>query len=157
MPFMRYTMATYSFLDVQATLVGPGGAVELGNGAGAAQEGITIAYSEDKGNMLVGADGNVMHSLRASQAGTITVRLLQTSPTNAKLAIMHNAQCQSSLTFGRNTITIRNSATGDTIVASQCAFAKLPDLTYAQDGSTYEWVFNCGVINEVLGTGDPEA
>lgn len=149
-------MATYSFLDVQATLVGPNGAVELGYGAGTAQEGISVTYAEDKGNMLVGADGNVMHSLRASQAGSIIVRLLQTSPTNSKLSVMYNAQCQSSLLFGRNTITIRNSATGDTIVASQCAFKKLPDLTYAEDGATLEWEFNCGVINEVLGTGDPE-
>lgn len=149
-------MATYSFMDVRANLVGPTGGIDLGYGAGNAQEGITVAYAEDKGTMITGADGSVMHSLRASQAGTITVRLLQTSPTNSQLAIMHNAQCVSSSLYGKNVITIRNSATGDTIVASLCGFKKVPDLNYAQDGGTYEWEFNCGVINVILGTGDPE-
>lgn len=149
-------MATYSFLDVQATLSGPSGTIDLGCGAGNAQEGITVSYTDDKGNMLVGADGSVMHSLRASLAGTITVRLLQTSETNAKLSVMFNAQTVSSTLYGKNTITIRNAATGDSIVASQCGFQKMPDLNYAQDGATLEWVFNCGVINEVIGTGNPE-
>lgn len=148
---------TYSFLDVQATLAGPTGVVDLGCGAGNAQEGITVAFNEDKDNMLVGADGSVMHSLRASQAGQITVRLLQTSESNNKLSIMYNAQAVSSSLWGQNVITVRNSATGDVIVASACAFTKQPDINYAQDGGTLEWVFNCGAINEILGTGSPEA
>lgn len=144
-------MATYSFLDVQASMAGPTGVIDLGCGSGAAQEGITVSYIDDKGAMVVGADGNVMHSLRATQAGTITVRLLQTSPTNNKLSLMYAAQTVTSALFGRNTITIRHTVNGDVIVATQCAFKKYPDVTYAQDGGTCEWVFNCGSITTLQG------
>ena len=49
---------TYSFLDVNAGIVGPGGAFSLGNGAGVSDEGITVAASEDIGAMTIGADGS---------------------------------------------------------------------------------------------------
>lgn len=62
-------MATYSFMDVSATIVGPGGIVDLGYGAATAEEGISIAYTEDKNLMTVGADGKVMHTLRCGNSG----------------------------------------------------------------------------------------
>ena len=58
----------YSFEDVQATLNGPGGSISLGAGAGNAQEGISFEFLDDKDGMLIGADGSVVHSLRASKA-----------------------------------------------------------------------------------------
>lgn len=85
-------MSTYSFLDVQATLVGPTGIVQLGYGAAVADEGISIEAAGDKNTMIIGADGEGMHSLHADKSGTVTVRLLKTSPTNAKLMVMYDAQ-----------------------------------------------------------------
>ena len=38
---------TYSFIDVQASIVGPGGAFSLGYGEATAEEGITIAAAND--------------------------------------------------------------------------------------------------------------
>ena len=73
----------YSFEDVQATITGPGGTISLGAGAGNAQEGISVEFIDDKDNMLMGADGSGVHSLRASNAARILVRLLKTSPVNA--------------------------------------------------------------------------
>ena len=34
--------STYSFLDVKASLVGPGGSISLGSGSGNAEEGISV-------------------------------------------------------------------------------------------------------------------
>ena len=45
-------MSTYSFLDVQATIVGPGGAFSLGSGAGVAEEGISIEPTGEIDTML---------------------------------------------------------------------------------------------------------
>lgn len=53
-------MATYSFQDVAATIVGPGGAFSLGYGEATAEEGITIARAGDKNTMTVGSDGEGM-------------------------------------------------------------------------------------------------
>lgn len=150
-------MATYSFLDVQATLTGPTGSISFGNGAANSEEGITISQANDRNIMVTGADGSVMHSLRAANSGTITINLLKTSPVNSKLSDMYNAQTASSLLHGKNVITIRNVATGDTIIASQVAFKRDPDNSYATEGGTIAWQFDAGHINTKLGAGDPEA
>lgn len=148
---------TYSFLDVHAAISGPGGSFPLaGNEAGVAGEGLTVSPTGDKNIMTVGADGSVMHSLSGDKSGTVTVRLLRTSGVNRQLQEMYNHQTQSSATHGRNTITIRDVARGDTITCSKCAFAKQPEKTYAIEGGGLEWTFHVGTIDSQLGSGTPE-
>ena len=67
------TPKTYSFLDTQASIQGPGGAFSIGAGAGIAEEGITVEPNVDQDTMTIGADGTGMHSLIADQSGKITV------------------------------------------------------------------------------------
>ena len=82
---------TYSFLDVQAAISGPGGNFPLaGDESGNSEEGITIEPTGDKNIMTVGADGSVMHSLKGDRSGTVTVRLLKTSTINAALQALYN-------------------------------------------------------------------
>src|SRR5882724_1438268 len=97
-------MQTYSFLDTVMAINGPGGAFSIRDGA--AKEGFTVDFTEDKNTMTVGADGEAMHSLKATKGGTITLRLLKTSPTNALLGALYNFQTASSATHGQNTIVI---------------------------------------------------
>ncbi|MQB09522.1 DUF3277 family protein [Agrobacterium sp. ICMP 6402] len=146
-------MATYSFLDVTASIAGPGGNFSLGNGSGNSEEGITVTMTEDKNTMTIGADGSAMHSLHAGKSGSVSVRLLKTSPVNKQLMTLYNYQTTSSALHGRNTITIRDTARGDSITAAICAFAKAPDLTYAKDGNTVEWSWQAGKIDQILGEG----
>ena len=54
-------MASYSFLDENASIVGPGGSFSLGSGDGAAKEGIDIAMNAEKVVLTVGADGSPLH------------------------------------------------------------------------------------------------
>lgn len=145
---------TYSFLDVAASITGPGGSFPLAAGAGAAEEGITIEMLEDKDDMKVGADGQIMHSLRASKAARVTVRLLKTSPVNAQLSLMYNLQAQSSGLWGNNVIVVSDVARGDQISSAQLAFARQPTVVYAKDGNVNEWAF-LGAVDELLGSGQP--
>lgn len=146
-------MATYSFQDVTATLVGPTGVVDLGYGAMAAKEGISIARNQPQNNMTIGADGEGMHSLRTDKSGTVTIRLLYTSPANATLTIMYNAQSLSSSLWGNNVITVINKGNQDATVARSAAFTKLPDKSFGEDGQAYlEWVFDCTRIDNLTGT-----
>ncbi len=147
------TVGAYSFLDVNAAIVGPGGSFSIGSGAGAAEEGISVAMTEDKNTMVTGADGTPMHSLHASKSGTVTVRLLKTSPTNAKLSMMYSMQTASAAAHGLNTITIANPISGDSITCVMCAFKKFPDNAYAKEAGHYEWVFDAGIIDTSLGGG----
>ena len=144
-------MATYSFLDVTASMTGPTGVIDLGYGSANSEEGITVSMTEAKNTMTVGADGEVMHSLHAGKAGTATVTLLKTSPVNKKLSLAYNAQNQSSATWGNNVIVIRNTASGDISTARSCAFQKQPDFNNAKEGGTVAWVFDCGKIDQLLG------
>jgi hypothetical protein len=145
-------MSTYSFQDVQATLVGPTGIINLGYGAAVADEGISIDMAGDKNTMLIGADGEGMHSLHSDKSGMVTVRLLKTSPTNAKLMAMYDAQTLSSALHGQNLITVTNPSSGDITTARSCAFKKKPSLNYKKDGDVIEWVFDSIKIDSLLGT-----
>lgn len=149
-------MSTYSFLNVAATITGPGGSFPLGAGSGDAQEGITVEMIDDKDQMVVGADGSLMHSLRASNTGRITVRLLKTSPQNALLSALYNFQRASSAFWGQNVLVVSDVVRGDVMTGSQMAFTRQPAVVYSQDGNINEWSFQGNVI-EFLGTGVPSA
>lgn len=143
---------TYSFLDVNASIVGPGGAFSIGNGAGVSEEGISIDATEDIGSMQIGADGTGMHNLHADKSGKVTVRLLKTSPTNQLLSALFAFQTASSAAYGQNTIVIVDKSRGDVITCSQAGFTKAPPLAYAKDGAPVEWVFNAIRIERTLGS-----
>lgn len=143
---------TYSFVDVQASITGPGGFFQLGYGEATAEEGITVAMANDKNTMTVGSDGSGQHSLRADNSGQITLRYLKTAPVNRTLMALYNAQRIDSRLWGKNVITVTQSVAGDVVAATQCAFKKVPDLTYATEAGIVEWVFDCVRIDEMLGT-----
>ena len=145
-------MATYSFMDVTASIVGPGVAFNLGYGEATAEEGIVTATAGDKNTMSVGSDGEGMHSLHADKSGTVTIRYLKTAPVNALLQAAYDAQSLSSSLWGQNLITIRNAVSGDITTCRSCAFKKKPDLRYAKDGDIVEWVFDTIKIDTILGT-----
>ena len=144
--------AAYSFQDCVATITGPSGSANLGYGASVADEGITIAMAEDKNTMTVGADGNVMHSQHASKAGHLTVRLLQTSPINQLLMAIYDAQQASPTVWGKNVIVVSQTQSGDITTCNKVAFKKKPDNKYSKDGAVYDWQFDCGSIDTILGT-----
>lgn len=144
---------TYSFLDVLAGMSGPGGNIDLGAGAGVAEEGISVEPSVETGTMTIGADGSGMHSLIANKSGKVTIRLMKTSPTNQKLQTMYNVQREAGALYGQNTISIQNRSTGDSITAQQVGFAKQPALAYSKEGPMIEWEFNALRIDTILGAG----
>jgi hypothetical protein len=147
-------VGTYSFISVQASITGPGGAFQLGYGAGVAEEGISWEMLDDKDMLAIGADGQLMHSLRASDAARLTIRLLKTSPTNAKLNTMYNFQKSSPGAWGQNILVVSDTLRGDVLTGSEIAFARQPMIQYAKDANMNEWSF-LGNVQEILGTGVP--
>lgn len=143
----------YSFLNVACTLAGPGGILNLAAGAAAAEEGITIEPVEDKNQMTIGADGKGQHSLVASDAAALTIRLLKTSPLNAALMAMYDLQSATSALWGQNVVTVTDSGRGDTTVVQAVAFKRKPTLTYAKEGGMMEWQFDGVQANSILGSG----
>lgn len=143
----------YSFEDVQASISGPGGTIPLGSGSGNAQEGITVEFVDDKNAMMIGADGEGAHSLRATRAARITVRLLKTSPVNAALNAQYRFQSVSSTLWGQNVVTVTDLARGDNYLATEVAYQKHPSVTWAQDANFNEWMFYAIKCDPILGVG----
>jgi hypothetical protein len=141
---------TYSFLDVTATIVGPGGGFSLGAGAGVAEEGISVDFTSEVNTMAVGADGTGQHTLHADKSGRVTVKLLKTSPTNGALSALLAFQRSSASLHGQNTIVITDMNRGDVITCRQCAFSKSPSVQYAREAGTIDWEFGCISIDMTL-------
>lgn len=131
---------TYSFLDTNFAISGPGGAFSLKGGN--ASEGISVEYREPKNKLTIGGDGSGMHSLRADNSGRCTIRLLKNSPTNALLSAMYNFQKISSILWGKNTIS-GVSSVGDVITMTEAAFVGHAKLVYDEEGESNEWQFEC--------------
>lgn len=144
---------TYSFLDVKAALVGPGGSFNIGSDAANSDEGISIEPVGEIDAMMIGADGQGMHSLLANKAAKITVRLLKTSPVNSQLSAMLAFQRTASVNHGVNTLTVVNTASGDVHTCQQTGFAKVPSIKYAKEGDVVEWEFNSINHDMSLGAG----
>lgn len=142
----------YSFLEVNSTITGPGGSFSLANGAGLAEEGITIVANGEIGAMQIGADGFGQHSLHADKSGKVTVRVLKTSPVNKQLQAMYNFQTASASAYGQNTIVVNDASRGDVITCTQCGFAKATDLSYGKEAGFNTWEFNAIRIERTLGT-----
>lgn len=148
-------MSAYSFLNVQASIVGPGLNAQIGSSAGAAKEGLSTEFDEDKTTVTTGADGTIMTSLRASMTGKIVVRLLKTSPINQVLNQAFNFQRSSAANWGQNALRIVDKARGDVVTGRQMAFVRHPSNAWSEDGNIIEWTF-IGIVNEVLGAGIPD-
>lgn len=143
---------TYSFLDIVASMVGPGVACSLGNGSAVAEEGITTEPTGDIGSMTIGSDGSGIHSLHADKSGTVTVHCLKNSPTNQILSAAYAFQTASGPSYGQNTIVINDKSRGDVITCSGCGFKKAPPIKYAKDADIIAWEFNAIRIERTLGT-----
>ena len=143
----------YSFLDISATISGPGGNFSLTQG-GVAKEGIVISRSNDQNAMTIGADGEGMHSLRADRSGQVTIRLLRTNPLNHQLSVMFDYQTTSSALHGQNQISLRNLTRGDWVTATRAAFKRKPSFQNAEDGDIIEWPFDVVKIDGQFGDGN---
>jgi hypothetical protein len=150
-------MATYSFINTQLTMTGPGAsAVNLGYGSASAEEGITVEMVEEKNMMYIGADGTPMHTLRATRGATLTVRLEKTSPQNRILSDIYAYQTSlesGGLFHGQNVFTLTDVARGDSYTMSQAAFKRFPRVNWAKDGDIVEWEFDVGICDPLIGAG----
>lgn len=147
-------MGTYSFLDVQASVVGPGLNAQIGSTSGAAKDGLSTEFDEDKVKITTGSDGSIMTSLIASMTGRVVIRLLKTSPINNVLNTAFNFQRVSSANTGQINLRIVDKARGDVVTGRQMSFLRHPSNVWSEEGNVIEWTF-VGIVNEVLGAGTP--
>lgn len=142
---------TYSFLNFNCTLVGPGGSIRIGNGSGATDEGITFEPVEDISTMEVSSDGAGQHSLHANKSGHVTLRVLKTSDINAQLQAMYNFQTANPANHGQNLITGIDKVSGDQITCQQVAFKRRITMKQGKVAGMIDWQFDVVQMDIVLG------
>lgn len=148
-----FVTKTYSFLDTHATISAPSGSFDIADSGGVANEGITITMIADKDVMTIGANGDGMHTLVASDAGRVEIALLKEGPGNAMLNALYRYQKQSAATWGGIQLTLQNPSTGDAVTCAGGAFIKQSDLGYRTEAGNNVWAFNFVFVDEVLGNG----
>lgn len=125
-------LATYAFKDVTVLFNG----FPL-SGFSDAADAIAVERSVDAFSQLVGADGDVMAMMSSNKSGLVTLKLLQSSKSNAILdAVLktQNAGLLSPVPFA-----VRDSNSLDLAIAEAAYPAGPPRLVYGPDHNEREW------------------
>lgn len=131
-------MARFSEYDPDQVIVSVGGADIEGFAPG---NFVTIAMDNDAFNMTVGTQGDVTRSRLTNKAGKITVRLMQTSPSNDLLSTIHNLDQVTPNGGGVFAVAVRDSATGRAFWNGASAWiVKAPDVQFDAQDTPREWV-----------------
>lgn len=110
---------------------------------------IEVDYTEDGADITVGADGETVIVFNKNQSGSITLTLLQTTPSNALL------QAVSAAFYSKKTLVpfaMHDNGGLDTWEADQSfCTRRAPKGSYGKSVGTNTWVFKTGKLVGVLG------
>lgn len=134
-------MAQVTTYDPTKMVVTVGGVIVSGFADG---DFITAKRDEDLYMKRVGADGHVARARNANKAGTIEIKLLQTSPAVNELAALvalDNFLFDGDILLP---IAIVNPGTGAEVVATTQAWLKTPpEMVFGKEVSDRTFVFDC--------------
>jgi len=110
---------------------------------------VTISRDEQAFNKVTGADGSTSRAKTANRAGSITITLQQTSPSNDYLSGLAIADEQGS---GGVVPMLIKDESGRTVAATGAAWVQqAPDQEFSKDVSEREWVMDCARIDMFVG------
>jgi len=124
----------FSFSNVNVIF----GILEL-QGFGDGDDVVTIDFDKDQFADMAGAKGDVVRSQTNDNRCTVTVKLLQTSKSNAELTVIYNADRE--LGTGVNPLVVEDKETCETYVINNAWIRKYPTVTRGQAPNLMEWVF----------------
>lgn len=112
---------------------------------------IKIENAGDSFKLKKGIRGDVARSKTLDKTGTITFRLMASSPFNAVLSAQHNNDVAKPNGAGVVAATVqdKNGASLDT--ASKAWLRKMPAQDYAEEDTAVEWVLDCADLKRLIG------
>lgn len=96
------------------------------------------ARTKDSAQDKVGVDGEMTVSYTQDKSGTITIRLLQSSDSNAFLSGIVNAAENG--VFTPIAVMLRNVVTQETAGGSQGYIKRIPDISRGENATSQEWM-----------------
>jgi len=124
----------YSFTNVNVIF----GILEI-QGFGEGDDVVNITFDTEQFTDQAGAKGDVVRTQTNDNRATITVKLLQTSPSYKELMALYNLDRET----GANVLplTVINKETGETFVGNNAWIQKSPDVVRGQNANTVEFTF----------------
>ena len=95
---------------------------------------------QDMGTLEIGADGGATWSINPDKSGQVTVKLMQTSPTNAYLNKINLSQ-ENLATFIPIQVTQADPYRGDKVGTTLGVIKKMPNHDRGAKQNVVEWVF----------------
>lgn len=93
---------------------------------------------------VVGAGGNVALTRNADQTGTIEIELMQTSPSNLRLAAIYAAQQAMELENNISSNFVIFDPSGSVLATGRNAWLQeLPRVELGRDQTSKTWIFGC--------------
>lgn len=115
----------------------------------AAGEFITAEYNEDAFTTVVGADGKVCRVRNANQTATITLTLMQSSPSNDVLSAAANLD---RLTGNGAGAFLLKDGRGTTLLSAQnCWVKKPPPAGFGKELGDRAWIIECDKLEGTIG------
>lgn len=114
-------------------------------------EFITIEQMADQFTSVVGSDGEVARSKTNDRRVKVTLKLLQTSSTNAQLSAALNNDLNSPNGSGIGTCSVQDLNGASICSGSSAWITKMPDESYDRGAKSREWVIEIANGNRTVG------
>jgi hypothetical protein len=119
---------------------------------GFAEDIYAASRNEDAFNLRVGATGRAARAQNANNSGRVTITLLQTSPSNARLAAQH--ALDQATGNGTGVLSIKDLSGADRVFAQEAWIVKHPDMENNNEVGQREWILESGNLVMTAG-GNP--
>lgn len=101
---------------------------------------LSMEPNEDRTDEQHGADGTLLVTKNANISGTVTLGLMQNSPTNLDLADFQESLDYGNLNVQDVDITVSDPSGSVQAVAINCHIKRIPNFTTGSDATNREWV-----------------
>lgn len=112
---------------------------------------VEAEYAEDQMTTHVGSQGDVTYILNANQLATVTITLIQGSPTNQQLSNLVPSATRNVVPTGAFSLTDLNGAT--VISGANAAIRKTAKIEFGKNLTGRQWVFVIPQATIVVGAG----
>lgn len=116
----------------------------------APDEFITVEREANSFEKTAGASGLVVRTRNRNRMGTVTLRLLSASPSNARLTAM--ADLDELFGTGVGEFSMRQLSSSDVVTSPNCWVEKRPPIARGTDAPIVEWVLACDQLDPRAGS-----
>lgn len=116
---------------------------------------IKISSAADSFKMKVGGRGDVARSKTRNKSGSVTFRLMASSPFNAILSAIHNNDVAKPNGAGVSSLQVADKNGASLDFARKAWIRKIPDQDYADEDQPVEWVIDCAQLERLIGGNGP--